>query len=113
MKINIIFLMIAIFGLLTPTILAKAGKKKKSLMDMTDAEIEAIYDEWEENDEDELEDDEKPAWKKQQTAPEIDLSKLDTSDPEAMLAASKKGKSLMMFVAVSGTFFLGITRFHF
>lgn len=36
------------------------SKKKKNVVDMTDREIEALYDEWEENDKDQLPDDEKP-----------------------------------------------------
>lgn len=38
----------------------KKTKKKKDVRDMTDQEIEALYDEWEKNDEDVLSDDEKP-----------------------------------------------------
>lgn len=34
--------------------------------------------------------------------PQIDFSKLDTSNPENILKLSKKGKSLMMFVTING-----------
>lgn len=37
-------------------------KKKKDIRDFTDADIDRLYDEWEENDEDELEEDEKPGY---------------------------------------------------
>lgn len=34
--------------------------------------------------------------------PNVDMSKLDPSNPEAMLQATKKGRTLMTFVSVSG-----------
>lgn len=36
-------------------------------------------------------------------APEIDMSKLDMNNPEAVLQQSKKGRTVMTFVTVSGT----------
>lgn len=33
--------------------------------------------------------------------PTVDFSKLDTSNPEALLQATKKGQTLMMFVTVA------------
>lgn len=39
-------------------------------------------------------------WKR--PPPPVDLSQLDTSNPEGLLQMSKKGKTLMMFVSVSG-----------
>lgn len=33
--------------------------------------------------------------------PPLDLTKLDTSNPEALLQATKKGQTLMMFVSVA------------
>ncbi len=53
-----------------------------------------------ENDEEPLEEDEIPEWKKE--PPKVDLSSLDPNDPEGMLRATKKGRTLMMFVTVSG-----------
>lgn len=52
------------------------------------------------SDEDELEQDELPEWKRE--PPKVDLSNLDTKDPEKMLKATKKGRTLMMFASVSG-----------
>ena len=52
-----------------------------------------------END-DPLPDDELPEWKREQ--PKIDLSQINPNDPESMLRATKKGKTLMMFASVSG-----------
>ena len=42
-----------------------------------------------------------PEWQRKQKSPGIDLSKVDMNDPEAVLRESKRGKSIMMFVAVS------------
>ena len=53
-----------------------------------------------ENDDEPLPDDELPEWKREQ--PKIDLSQINPNDPESMLKATKKGKTLMMFVTVSG-----------
>jgi len=61
--------------------------------------MERLYDEWERGD-DPLEEDELPEWKRPQ--PKIDLSQLDSKNPEAFMQMSKKGKTLMMFVTVSG-----------
>ena len=51
-------------------------------------------------DEDELEEDELPEWKRE--PPKVDMSKLDPKDPEGMLKMSKKGRTLMLFATVSG-----------
>jgi len=53
-----------------------------------------------EADEDELPEDELPEWKRE--APKVDMSKLNTDDPESMLQMTKKGRTLMMFATVSG-----------
>ena len=72
---------------------------KKDVRDFSDADLERLYDQWEEEDEplppDELPEHLRPA-------PKIDLSQLDMSDPEGLLKATKKGKTLMAFVSVSG-----------
>ena len=53
-----------------------------------------------EADEDELEPDELPEWKRE--PPAVDMSKLDPSKPEEFLKMSKKGRTLMMFATVAG-----------
>lgn len=42
-----------------------------------------------------------PEWKRE--PPKVDLSQLDPNNPELMLQASKKGRTLMMFATVSGS----------
>ncbi|KAH3875326.1 LRP chaperone MESD-like [Dreissena polymorpha] len=74
--------------------------KKKDIRDFNDADIEKLYDEWEEGDEDQLEPDELPEWKRD--PPQVDMSQLNMQDPEGMLKATKKGRTLMMFATVSG-----------
>lgn len=73
---------------------------KKDIRDYTDADLERLYDQWEEEDEP-LEPDELPEHLR--PGPKIDLSNLDMSDPEGILRASKKGKTVMAFVTVSGS----------
>lgn len=72
---------------------------KKDIRDYNEADLERLLDQWEE-DEEPLEDDELPEHLR--PAPQLDLSQMDMSNPEAMLQATKKGKTLMSFVAVSG-----------
>ncbi|GFR01593.1 LDLR chaperone boca [Trichonephila clavata] len=83
----------------------KADKKekpewaKKDIRDYTDADLERLYDQWEEDDEP-LEPDELPEHLR--PAPKIDMSNIAGSKPEDLLKMSKKGKTLMVFVTVSG-----------
>jgi len=73
---------------------------KKDVRDFNDVDVERLLDQWEE-DEEELPNDELPEHlRKPET---MDLSNLDTSDPEKLLQLTKKGKTLMMFVSVSGS----------
>ncbi|CAL7938943.1 unnamed protein product [Xylocopa violacea] len=78
---------------------AKSDKKKswrdKDIRDMTDADLERLLDQWEENDEP-LEPDELPEHLR--PSPKIDISKLDMSNPDNVLKMTKRGKGVMMFV---------------
>lgn len=69
--------------------------RDKDIRDMNDADMEHLLDEWEQNDEP-LEPDELPEYLR--PSPKIDISKLDTSDPDNILKMTKKGKGVMMFV---------------
>ena len=51
-------------------------------------------------DEDELEPDELPEWKRE--PPAVDMTKLNPDNPEDFLKMSKKGRTLMMFATVAG-----------
>ncbi|XP_014212967.1 LDLR chaperone boca [Copidosoma floridanum] len=72
--------------------------KKRNVLDYTDADIEKLSEEWEKDD-DPLEPDELPEYKRPPA--KIDFSKLDMTDPDNVLKVSKKGKSVMMFVDVN------------
>ncbi|KAI1720372.1 chaperone for wingless signaling and trafficking of LDL receptor domain-containing protein [Ditylenchus destructor] len=77
-----------------------SDKKRKDIRDYTDADIERLYEEWEENDDEELPDDEKPEHLRPK--PKLDLEQLKqmSSSPEDLMKLSKKGQSVMMFVSV-------------
>ena len=68
---------------------------------LSDHDLERLYEQWEE-DEDPLEPDELPEWDPRRPQPTIDFSKLDMSDTDNVMRATKKGKTVMMFVKVSG-----------
>ncbi|XP_050325790.1 LDLR chaperone boca [Bactrocera neohumeralis] len=100
-----LLLLIALVTLVPKTLTKKAedDKKpewaKKDIRDFTDADMERLLDQWEE-DEEPLEPDELPEHLRPQ--PKIDLSNLDSKNPEELLKASKKGRTLMTFVSVGG-----------
>lgn len=71
---------------------------KKDIRDYSDADMERLLDQWEE-DEDPLEEDELPEHLR--PAPQIDMTKLNPEKPEEMLQATKKGRTLMTFVNVA------------
>lgn len=97
---------------------SKPAWTKKKLTDYTDADMERLLDQWnvsktihlifdlilsltwkfvqegEEEDPDDLPEHLRPAT--------IDMSKVDMSNPESLLKQSKKGKTVMTFVTVSG-----------
>ncbi|XP_055691103.1 LDLR chaperone boca [Lutzomyia longipalpis] len=77
----------------------KPSWAKKDIRDYTDADMERLLEQWEE-DEEPLEPDELPEHLRPQ--PQIDLSKLDMNNPEEMLRETKKGRTLMAFVQVAG-----------
>ncbi|CAH1406563.1 unnamed protein product [Nezara viridula] len=72
---------------------------KKDIRDFTDADMERLLDQWEE-DEEPLEPDELPEHLRPQ--PSLDFNKIQGSDPEQLLKLTKKGRTLMSFVIVSG-----------
>ncbi|XP_041356246.1 LRP chaperone MESD-like [Gigantopelta aegis] len=74
--------------------------KKKDIRDYDDGDVERLYDQWEDAEDEPLDEDEQPEWKR--TPKPIDMSKLNLEDPEGVLKMTKQGKSLMMFATVSG-----------
>ncbi|XP_061383789.1 LDLR chaperone boca [Danaus plexippus] len=76
----------------------KPAWAKKDIRDFSDADMERLFDQWEE-DEDPLPEDELPEHLRK--PPSLDLTKLDMSNPESVLQATKKGQTVMMFVTVA------------
>lgn len=99
MESRVIVLSLFVFFAMVITSTAKEQKKKswrdKDIRDMTDADLEHLLEQWEENDEP-LEPDELPEHLR--PSPKIDISKLDINNPENMLRLTKKGKGIMMFI---------------
>ncbi|KAK0394359.1 hypothetical protein QR680_000696 [Steinernema hermaphroditum] len=89
-----------IFALLFVSLSFAEKKKKKDIRDFTDADLEKLYEEWEENDEDELPDDEKPEHLRPKTQMSMEDLQKQASSPEDMIRLSKKGQSVMMFVSI-------------
>ena len=83
---------------------AKDGDKpdwaKKNIMDMTDADLERLLDQWDE-DEEPIPPDELPLGHPDRPQDPVDFSKLDMNNPEAVMKATKKGKTVMMFVKIN------------
>uniref|UniRef100_A0A336LFK9 CSON001782 protein n=1 Tax=Culicoides sonorensis TaxID=179676 RepID=A0A336LFK9_CULSO len=83
---------------------SKDGEKpkwaQKDIRDFTDADMERLLDQWEE-DEEPLPPDELPEYLRPPTP--INFEGVDMQDPENLLKVSKKGKTLMTFVTVSGS----------
>ncbi|XP_055630029.1 LDLR chaperone boca [Toxorhynchites rutilus septentrionalis] len=78
----------------------KPAWAKKDIRDYSDADLERLLDQWEE-DEEPLEPDELPEHLR--PAAPLDMSQLDMSNPENLLKTTKKGKTLMTFVTVNGS----------
>jgi len=95
----IILSLFVLFVTMVATSFAEERKKKswrdKDIRDMTDADMEHLLEQWEENDEP-LEPDELPEHLR--PISKIDVSKLDIKNPESMMRVTKKGKSVMMFI---------------
>ncbi|CAB3411297.1 unnamed protein product [Caenorhabditis bovis] len=75
-------------------------KKKKDLTSYTDADLERLYEEWEENDDDLLEEDELPEHKRKPKPLDLDTMKAKAKNPEDLMMMSKKGQTLMIFVSL-------------
>ncbi|XP_010953456.1 LRP chaperone MESD [Camelus dromedarius] len=74
-------------------------KKKKDIRDYNDADMARLLEQWEKDDD--IEEGDLPEHKRP-SAP-IDFSQIDPGKPESILKMTKKGKTLMMFVTVSGS----------
>jgi len=73
---------------------------KKDIRDYSDADMERLLDQWEE-DEEPIPPDELPEGHPDRPRPPVDFSKLDPNNPDEMMKVSKKGQTVMMFVRVN------------
>ncbi|XP_053573655.1 LRP chaperone MESD [Bombina bombina] len=73
-------------------------KKKKDIRDYNDADMARLLEQWEKDDD--IEEGDLPEHKRPPSP--VDFSKIDPSKPESILQMTKKGKTLMIFVTVSG-----------
>lgn len=76
----------------------KPNWTKKKITDYSDADMERLLDQWNEDEEDDPED----LPEHLRPPPQIDMSNIDMSNPENLLKVSKKGRTIMTFVTVSG-----------
>ncbi|MEE6503775.1 hypothetical protein FKM82_004945 [Ascaphus truei] len=76
----------------------KERGRRKDIRDYNDADMARLLEQWEKDDD--IEDGDLPEHKR--APPPVDFSKIDPSNPESILKMTKKGKTLMVFVTVSG-----------
>ncbi|EYC08517.1 hypothetical protein Y032_0065g3593 [Ancylostoma ceylanicum] len=79
---------------------SKTTKKKKDITSYSDADLERLYEQWEENDDEKLDDDELPEHKRSPKPLDLDSIKAKAKNPEELLIMTKKGQTLMMFVNI-------------
>lgn len=72
---------------------------KKPLSAYTDADLERLSQQWEDNDEDK---DPEEAREQQPKSPNINLKTMDLKNPDALLKATKRGQPMMIFTVVAG-----------
>ncbi|CAD6198528.1 unnamed protein product [Caenorhabditis auriculariae] len=70
-------------------------------MSYTDADLERLYEEWEQNDDELSEEEDSPAQKRPKKY--LDSLRAEAKNPEDLLSMTKKGQTLMMFVGVRDT----------
>ena len=82
----------------------KDGEKpawtKKDVKDYTDEDLQRLLDQWDE-DEEPIPPDELPEGHPDRPIPPVDFSKLDMNNQEQVMAASKKGRTIMLFAKIN------------
>jgi len=73
---------------------------KKNVRDYTDADLQRLLDQWDE-DEEPIPVDELPDGHPDKPRPQLDLSKVDMTNPGEVMKATKKGMTVMMFVKIN------------
>ncbi|KHN84296.1 LDLR chaperone MESD [Toxocara canis] len=107
-RLAVLSLMILVISTVHTT---KSGKgTKKDVRDFTDRDFERLYEEWEENDDEVLEEDELPPYKRPVKQTDLNDALKSANSPEELMKMSKKGQSLMMFVSVGSVNNEPVTR---
>lgn len=100
----IFIILLTISGITSSEPNEKKKKLPKDPLFITDIDLENLYDEWEDADEERLPEDELPAHKRAPVKIVIpeNLARADMyKDPEKLMEASKKGKTVMAFVSLA------------
>jgi hypothetical protein len=100
--IGLMFVIVAVLAEKDPKLERKEKLKKKDISDWDDGDVETVFDEWEDNDE-ELPDDELPLHhpKKKQQGMGLSIEDMKKKTPEELSRLSQKGKQIMMFVTAT------------
>jgi len=99
---NLVTSKVCILVICCLSVCAEKDWKKKDPRDYSDADLERLLEQWDE-DEEPLPVDELPEWDPRKPQPEIRMEDMQNKDPEDLLRLSKKGKTVMAFVKVSGS----------
>lgn len=101
MRLLILFLLISCVLSKKSSDKDKPDWAKKDIRDYSDADLERLLEQWDEDDEP-IPSDELPDGHPKKPAPRLDLTNLDLSSPDELMKASKRGKTVMMFVRIYG-----------
>uniref|UniRef100_A0A7E4UXV8 Mesoderm development candidate 2 n=1 Tax=Panagrellus redivivus TaxID=6233 RepID=A0A7E4UXV8_PANRE len=95
-------LLIAVLSLivLVSAVSAKTEAKKKDVRDFTDADLDKLLDEWEENDDEPLPEDEREGYVPKKSQAEYEEMIRKAGNPTEALKQSKHGQPVMMFVGI-------------
>lgn len=101
-SIGLMFIIVAVLAEKDPKLERKEKLKKKDISDWDDGDVETVFEEWEDNDE-ELPDDELPFHhpKKKQQGMGLNIEDMKKKTPEELSRLSQKGKQIMMFVTAT------------
>ena len=98
--VQICILSLAILSCNSKKAKEKPDWAKKDIRDFSDADLERLLDQWEE-DEDPIPADELPEGHPDRPVAPVDFTKLDMNNHEEVMKATKKGKTVMLFAKIN------------
>ena len=98
--VQICILSLAILSCNSKKAKEKPDWAKKDIRDFSDADLERLLDQWEE-DEDPIPADELPEGHPDRPVAPVDFNKLDMNNHEEVMKATKKGKTVMLFAKIN------------